>query len=214
MSLKVMFISRDIELAAIVYPFAQLHPNVGARLRSEILLLPPTLLNPSSNFGDGNSSDLFGNGSLRTNSSLEYAEPGENSASDDTAPAASGGHFMLPRQLPFLAGIGAAPGDDPPVSPAPPALRPSDLLHLRFPCRRPAPPLRVRHPARLRSTRFRGRGTRGCRIFLGPDTRIIYGWRPGIAGIPYTDHTGLAWILCAACACVASSAASTTCNSS
>ena len=46
-----IYISRDVVFDEIVYPFAQLHPNAGARLRSEVLLLPPTLLNPSSSFG-------------------------------------------------------------------------------------------------------------------------------------------------------------------
>jgi hypothetical protein len=67
------YISRDVIFYESDYPFAQLHPNDGASLRSEILLLPPTLLNPSSGFWDNNSSDLFANGSLRTNPFVEHA---------------------------------------------------------------------------------------------------------------------------------------------
>jgi hypothetical protein len=35
-----------------VFPFSSLHPNAGARLRSELALLPDVLLNPSSTFLD------------------------------------------------------------------------------------------------------------------------------------------------------------------
>jgi hypothetical protein len=41
-----VYISRDVVFDEDIYPFAQLHPNAGARLRFEILLLPPSLLNP------------------------------------------------------------------------------------------------------------------------------------------------------------------------
>jgi hypothetical protein len=58
---------RDVVFDEIVFPFAQLHPDAGARLRSEILLLPSTLLNPSSDIGDNNSSGPFGTNSLPTN---------------------------------------------------------------------------------------------------------------------------------------------------
>jgi hypothetical protein len=62
-----VYISRDVVFDEIVFPFAQLHPNAGACLRSEILLLPSTLLNPSSDIGDNNSSSPFGTNSLPTN---------------------------------------------------------------------------------------------------------------------------------------------------
>jgi hypothetical protein len=35
-----------------VFPFASLHPNAGARLHSELALLPDVLKNSSSTFGD------------------------------------------------------------------------------------------------------------------------------------------------------------------
>lgn len=50
-----VYISRDVVFDESVFPFAKLHPNAGARLRSEISLLPDTLLNPTS----------FGNAMLR-----------------------------------------------------------------------------------------------------------------------------------------------------
>ena len=43
-----VYISRDVVFDEDVFPFSKLHSNTGARLRSEILLLPPTLLNPST----------------------------------------------------------------------------------------------------------------------------------------------------------------------
>jgi hypothetical protein len=38
-----VYISRDVVFDENIYPFATLHPNVGARLRSEIFLLPEHL---------------------------------------------------------------------------------------------------------------------------------------------------------------------------
>lgn len=35
-----VYISRDVVFDETVYPFATLHPNAGARLRTELLLLP------------------------------------------------------------------------------------------------------------------------------------------------------------------------------
>jgi hypothetical protein len=48
-----VYISRDVVFDENVFPFASLHSNAGARLRSEILLLPPTLLNPDDSTGRG-----------------------------------------------------------------------------------------------------------------------------------------------------------------
>lgn len=42
-----IYVSRDVIFYEEVFPFALLHDNAGARLRSEISLLPPLLLNPS-----------------------------------------------------------------------------------------------------------------------------------------------------------------------
>jgi hypothetical protein len=44
-----IYISRDVVFDETVFSFAELHSNAGARLRTEINLLPSTLL-PSSNF--------------------------------------------------------------------------------------------------------------------------------------------------------------------
>lgn len=47
-----VYISRDVTFDEHIFPFAELHPNAGARLRSEISLLSDALLNPNSSFGD------------------------------------------------------------------------------------------------------------------------------------------------------------------
>jgi transposase InsO family protein len=47
-----VYISRDVTFDEREFPFAALHSNAGARLRSEISLLPATLLNSNSTFGD------------------------------------------------------------------------------------------------------------------------------------------------------------------
>lgn len=47
-----IYVSRDVIFDEHVFPFAALSPNAGARLRSELALLPDILKNPSSIFGD------------------------------------------------------------------------------------------------------------------------------------------------------------------
>jgi hypothetical protein len=42
-----VYISRDVVFDETVFPFSTLHPNVDARLRSEISLLPPSLVDPA-----------------------------------------------------------------------------------------------------------------------------------------------------------------------
>jgi hypothetical protein len=42
------YVSRDVILDENIFPFSKLQPNVGARLRSEILILPSSL-NPLPN---------------------------------------------------------------------------------------------------------------------------------------------------------------------
>jgi histone deacetylase 1/2 len=98
-----VYISRDVIFDEDVFPFAKLHPNAGARLRSEILLLPPHLLNSSSGSGDNIAFDPFGNDSLPTNL-LQHADPVENP--EQTAPnfSPNSHHFMPPGAFPSLAG--------------------------------------------------------------------------------------------------------------
>lgn len=51
-----MYISRDVVFDEAVFPFKYLHPNEGALLRKEILLLDPALHN--FDFGDDHGNDL------------------------------------------------------------------------------------------------------------------------------------------------------------
>jgi hypothetical protein len=44
-----VYVSRDVVFDETVFPFAEMHPNAGARLRAEISLLDPTLI--STNLG-------------------------------------------------------------------------------------------------------------------------------------------------------------------
>lgn len=52
-----VYISRDVTFDENIFPFAQLHSNAGARLRSELLLLPHHLLNPYTFDHGGEHSD-------------------------------------------------------------------------------------------------------------------------------------------------------------
>lgn len=113
-----IYISRDVVFDENVYPFANLHPNASARLRAEILLLPSTLLNPSSDDGDDNVLDPNGNGSLRTNRVHEHAGSMENSVENDLNPGSNTHDFMRQGNFLFLAGTGAEHGDDPPANAA------------------------------------------------------------------------------------------------
>jgi hypothetical protein len=56
-----VYISRDVVFDETIFPFAKLHTNAGARLRSEILLLPSHLLNPASNPGEQQLDDNMAN---------------------------------------------------------------------------------------------------------------------------------------------------------
>jgi hypothetical protein len=54
-----IYISRDVIFDKEVFPFSKLHPNVGARLQSEINLLPPTLIHSSIETGVGQGANQF-----------------------------------------------------------------------------------------------------------------------------------------------------------
>lgn len=123
-----VYISRDVIFDEDVFPFANLHPNAGARLRSEILLLPSYLLNSSSEFGVDNSLDRFGNDSLQPNRFHEHAGPVENPASNGAEIRSSRRDFLSPGPFPFLAGTNMESGADLPAAPSGAAGRsPSDL---------------------------------------------------------------------------------------
>lgn len=62
------------------FPFTSLNPNVGARLKAELQLLPDVLLNLSSNFGDALVHDqhLTSPGNTDTSSSSSISPAGKN----------------------------------------------------------------------------------------------------------------------------------------
>jgi len=105
-----VYISRDVVFDEIVFPFSKLHPNVGASLRSEILLLPSSLRNPSD--GYDNSSDHLGNDSLYTDHCDEHAGSDENLEANGSNLRPNGHNFMQPGGFPFLARTGTDLGAD------------------------------------------------------------------------------------------------------
>jgi hypothetical protein len=76
-----IYISRDVVFDEAIFPFAELHSNAGAQLRTEINLLPCTLL-PSSNFdnrGHCQTTDLL----LSTNPTIATnVEPSQDADND------------------------------------------------------------------------------------------------------------------------------------
>ena len=65
-----VYISRDVVFDESIFPFSQLHPNAGALLRKEILLLPSHLCNP----GDESCTNP-----VSTNGGLEFDDVQEKS---------------------------------------------------------------------------------------------------------------------------------------
>jgi hypothetical protein len=62
-----VYISHDVIFDEHVFPFAHLHPNAGAKLRTELSLLPDILHNSSSIFGDARLHDKHADSPNRTN---------------------------------------------------------------------------------------------------------------------------------------------------
>ena len=84
-----------------MYPFAQLHPNAGARLRASIELLPDALKNPSPEFGNASVHDRLIN-SNPTNAVSSSASSLDAADSDSTPNGAETQeqqhHFMWPHR--------------------------------------------------------------------------------------------------------------------
>jgi hypothetical protein len=70
-----VYISRDVVFDEHVFPFSQMHLNVGARLRAELSIPPYVLLNPSSSFGDAILHDQHGSLSAPTNPASSTCDP-------------------------------------------------------------------------------------------------------------------------------------------
>ena len=88
-----VYISRDVVFDETLFPFEKLHPNAGALLRQEILLLPPSL-SGLDHEGDNSSSDLFvtNHHTMAKSTAAGTIIPGENRVQN----AEIGGHFMCP----------------------------------------------------------------------------------------------------------------------
>ena len=95
-----VYISKDVVFDERLFPFATLHPNAGARPRSEIALLPDTLLGSHTSFGDAIMHDQHLNSPMPTNllprSGLVLNDTGENSVKFGEETEFSRNHFMCP----------------------------------------------------------------------------------------------------------------------
>ena len=77
-----VYISRDVVFDESIFPFASLHPNAGALLRKEILLLPENLR--SFDQGGDNCTNQYDDNIASTSSALVPVQVGsENGAQND-----------------------------------------------------------------------------------------------------------------------------------
>lgn len=107
-----VYISRDVVFDETVFPFTKLHPNVGARLRAEVSLLPESLLRPSIR-GDDHTFDspVISN----TNVPLELASA-RNLEPNAIFPTENQRHFMLPGAPLFASSSARSEVDSPAAS--------------------------------------------------------------------------------------------------
>jgi len=129
-----IYISRDIVFDEQVFPFHFLHPNAGMQFRAEIALLPPSLLPPSSTFGDAILLDQNSPDTVSTNPSstspASLVPTGTNLEAGDAPTAqpdaadseSTRRHFMC---LPVRDSTRI--GDDPPTGSTPSAAAASSL---------------------------------------------------------------------------------------
>jgi transposase InsO family protein len=98
-----VYISRDVIFDEHVFPFASMHPNVGAQLKAELALLPD-LFDPSSSCGGSFTSDQEADSSLPANPSSSCdrdctgsgEKSGESSTKSSPHVVLDGQHFMCP----------------------------------------------------------------------------------------------------------------------
>jgi hypothetical protein len=123
-----VYISWDVTFDENVFPFSKLHDNAGARLKDEILLLPPSLRNSTS--GDELVDDHVSNGDC-TNIVCEETGDSQAGASNTTTGASFGANLHLipgqstPGSQPVNADT-AAPGESPSVPAASTPPQPED----------------------------------------------------------------------------------------
>ena len=115
---KGVYVSRDVVFDESILPFASLHPNAGAWLRSELTLLPD-VLNPSTSFGDASLLDQTVTNFVPTNASPSSPVVGDVTGTNvaDSGEEARENHhyFMCP---PSGNTTGARSGADRPTASA------------------------------------------------------------------------------------------------
>jgi hypothetical protein len=125
-----VYISHDVVFDETAFPFSMLHPNAGARLRSEILLLPPSLVDPT--LIRGSTMDVT-NLSKSTNPSMQQCAlpefPGAAKVMDRSVIAHGDSYFLAVVRTPVTdpavtEDLGVRVAADPSGSPALPS--PSD----------------------------------------------------------------------------------------
>lgn len=99
-----VYISRDVVFDEHVFPFSHLHPNAGARLRAKLSVLPDSLLNAHTSFGDPTLLDHCGTNSppanRATSSGSAVIDTGilsdEEMNKSDKETGVDAHHFMCP----------------------------------------------------------------------------------------------------------------------
>lgn len=121
-----VYVSRDVVFDETNFPFASLHANAGARLRSEISLLPPNLF-PSSTLGTEHRAAPLCNSPDSTDFSGENCEEnsaGNNEGGGDIAGTDIGADSALtptaspPGSAPILPNAQTSSSDHAPTAPA------------------------------------------------------------------------------------------------
>lgn len=103
-----IYISQDVIFDETVFPFSSLRPNAGARLRQEIALLPPSLLNPTDDFGNAMLLDQYTSPSVATNFAPSAVDDIEHART--TQMQNSGQRTLLHRNFVWPANATPAPG--------------------------------------------------------------------------------------------------------
>jgi hypothetical protein len=144
-----IYISRDVVFDEDLFPFSKLHDNAGARLTSEILLLPPTLL--PFNSGDVNNGVLVTdfhtcdqpNVVSGDNSNMQHVEINADhtlvlqDAAPTSTPASEGGDHMQ---------LAAEPNESVPSTTTAPDAAMHEQIHPATEAEAPAAPATIQGP--------------------------------------------------------------------
>ena len=93
-SMVCVYISRDVVFDETVFPFAHLHPNAGALLQKEILLLPSHLTGSDNGDGFTTNDQLLTNSP--TNGGDEFCDEAEKNGTENDEEISQNCHFMPP----------------------------------------------------------------------------------------------------------------------